>query len=126
MKVPSRWPAQLAAPFIMALCSASSPSGWQYRGDWGGGQKQTAIQHIYPAAAGTQRGIVTTGTGCSRSTAGYGELSLSLRGMFPDLIRIWRNRERMTLPRWKLERGRFADLRVKTIMNVAIFAICPC
>lgn len=54
-----------------------------------GGQKQTAIQHIYPAAAGMQRGIVKTGTGCSRSTAGEAELSLSLRGMFPDLIRIW-------------------------------------
>lgn len=89
MKVPSRWPAQLAAPFIMALCSASSPSGLRYQGiGGGGGQKQTAIQHIYPAAAGTQRGIVKTGTGCSRSTAGYAELSLSLRGMFPDLIRI--------------------------------------
>lgn len=31
MKVPSCWPEQLAVPFNMALCRASSPGGWQCR-----------------------------------------------------------------------------------------------
>lgn len=83
MKVPST-PHAAGCAFYYSSVQRQQPQWMAILGGGGGGHKQRAIQHIYPAAAGTQGGIVKMAQGAAKSTARFMDQSLSLGGMFSD------------------------------------------